>query len=77
MEIVDPNAKNLTAKIVKIHRMGIVEVKFNATLNLSKGIEYFKNHTSLKIIAASERDKLDNFNSSSISFTWEITSFTS
>ena len=77
MKFIDPNAKNLTAKIVKIQRMGVVEVKFNATLNLSKGIEYFKNNTSLKILAGSDRDKLDNFNSSSISFTWEITSFTS
>jgi hypothetical protein len=53
LKIVDPNAKNLTAKITKIHRMGQVDVKFNSTLDLSKGIEYFKDHISLKILPAS------------------------
>ena len=56
--------------------MGQIEVKFNATLDLSKGIDYFKNHTSLKILPASGREKNSDFNRSSISFTWEISSFT-
>ena len=43
--VIDPNTKNLTAKITKISQMGLVEVKFNAALDLSKGIDYFKNQT--------------------------------
>jgi hypothetical protein len=45
--------KNFTAKIKSISRIGEVVVKFNATLNVSAGIEYFTNQTSLKILPAS------------------------
>jgi len=75
LENVDPNARNLTAKIIKIHRMGEVEVKFNSTLDLSLGIDYFKDQMSLKILPAEQRDKYDDFDSESIDFTWNITSF--
>ena len=43
LNYINPNSKILTAKIIKITHKGEVLVRFNETLNLTDGIDYFKN----------------------------------
>ena len=50
--------------------MGEVKVHFNASLDLSLGIDYFEEQMSLKILPASQRETDNDFNSSDIAFTW-------
>jgi len=72
----NPASKNLTAKITSISQMGLVKVKFNASLDLSAGIDYFRNHTTIKVLPASFREEHQGFNQSWIFLTWDIVSFT-
>lgn len=75
LRYVNPFSKNLTAKILKISHEGDVKIKFNATLDLEDGIDYFKNMMTLEIVPANDRNLLADFDPERLNFTWNITSF--
>jgi hypothetical protein len=56
LKFINPISKNLTAKITKISRIGIVSLKFNSSLDLNNVISYFEKYISISVIPASSRE---------------------
>ena len=75
LRYVNPLSKNFTAEILKISHEGEVKIKFNTTLDLDDGIEFFNNMTTLKLIPANDRNLTPDFDSEKLNFTWYIKSF--
>ena len=73
LRYVNPNSKNLTARITSISPFGEVEILFNASIDLGNGIEYFKDHMTIKIVPADDRQVNPRFKWSELEFTWNIT----
>ena len=68
--------QNLSAKIVSVSSLGLVEIEFNASMFTSLNFSLI-NETSIDvyILPALDRDQVNNFDPNSIALTWQVVSF--
>jgi len=62
--------KILKSKIESISALGKVRITFNATIEAGERI--CPNNTDIYVVPALFRDLEEDFNSSSVNFTWEV-----
>ena len=68
--------RNLSAKIISVSSLGLVEIEFNASMWTSLNLSLI-NQTSIDVYIkpALERNQDSSFNQDSISLNWQVVSF--